>query len=120
MPYTTASTPARSVTCGARMNVRIPANRGITCASSGRYGGSVTARAYSFGVLWSGAPYEYSRGASGLVFAAGACPLDEDGVVVEPGDLEAQAERAARNLLAAFAEADVAPEIGRASCRERV
>ena len=61
-------------------------------------------------MLWSGAPYEYSRGASGLVFAAGACPLDENGVVVEPGDLEAQAERAARNLLAAFAEADVAPD----------
>src|ERR1700730_807907 len=29
------------------MNVRIPANRGITCASSGLYGGPATARAYS-------------------------------------------------------------------------
>src|SRR6266542_2412072 len=47
MPWTTASTPARSVTCGARIKVRIPAKRGITCASSGRYGGPATARAYS-------------------------------------------------------------------------
>jgi hypothetical protein len=30
------------VTCGARMNVRIPAKRGITWASSGLYGGSAT------------------------------------------------------------------------------
>src|SRR3979411_2707695 len=29
------------------MNVRIPANRGITCASSGLYGGPATARCYS-------------------------------------------------------------------------
>src|SRR5919201_1355427 len=55
--------------------------------------------------LWGGAPYEYSRSANGLVFAAGACPLDEDGAVVAPGNLEAQTERAAANLLAAFAEA---------------
>lgn len=27
-PTAAASTPARSVTCGSRMNVRIPANRG--------------------------------------------------------------------------------------------
>jgi enamine deaminase RidA (YjgF/YER057c/UK114 family) len=48
--------------------------------------------------LWSGAPYEYSAAAGGFVFAAGACPLDEDGRVVAPGDLEAQAERAVENL----------------------
>jgi enamine deaminase RidA (YjgF/YER057c/UK114 family) len=54
--------------------------------------------------LWQGAPYEYSRSANGLVFTAGACPLDDDGVVVAPGDLEAQADRAAANLLAALAE----------------
>src|SRR5665213_260946 len=42
----TASTPARSVTCGARMYVRIPAKRGMTCASSGRYGGCGTERIY--------------------------------------------------------------------------
>ena len=41
-----ASTPVRSITCGARMNVRIPAKRGMTCASSGLYGGPATLRAY--------------------------------------------------------------------------
>jgi len=55
--------------------------------------------------LWNGAPYEYSRIGSGLVFAAGACPLDEDGTVVGPGDREAQAARTVENLLAALAEA---------------
>jgi enamine deaminase RidA (YjgF/YER057c/UK114 family) len=55
--------------------------------------------------LWSGAPYEYTRAANGLVFAAGACPLDEDGKVVAPGDREAQAARAVENLLVALAEA---------------
>jgi hypothetical protein len=28
--------------------------------------------------LWSGAPYEYSRIANSLVFAAGACPLADE------------------------------------------
>jgi enamine deaminase RidA (YjgF/YER057c/UK114 family) len=55
--------------------------------------------------LWGGAPYEYSRVAEGLVFAAGACPLDGDGNVVSPGNLEAQAACAADNLLAALAQA---------------
>jgi enamine deaminase RidA (YjgF/YER057c/UK114 family) len=55
--------------------------------------------------LWRRAPYEYSRSAGGLVFAAGACPLDEEGNVVAPGDREAQAGRAVDNLLAALAEA---------------
>src|SRR5438270_9225672 len=36
MPIAAASTPARSVVCGSRMNVRTPAKRGITFASSGR------------------------------------------------------------------------------------
>jgi enamine deaminase RidA (YjgF/YER057c/UK114 family) len=57
--------------------------------------------------LWSGAPYEYSRSADGLVFTAGACPLDENGDVVAPGDLAGQAEQAAANLLAALAAAGV-------------
>jgi enamine deaminase RidA (YjgF/YER057c/UK114 family) len=60
--------------------------------------------------LWQEAPYEYSRSANGLVFAAGACPLDEDGVVVAPGDREAQAARATDNLLAAFRDAGVPAE----------
>jgi enamine deaminase RidA (YjgF/YER057c/UK114 family) len=60
--------------------------------------------------LWSGAPYEYSRSADGLVFTAGACPLDEDGEVVAPGDLALQAERTADNLFAALAEAGTSAE----------
>ncbi len=53
--------------------------------------------------LWQGAPYEYARGAAGLVFTAGACPLDATGAVVAPGDYDAQAEQAVRNLLASLA-----------------
>ena len=44
--------------------------------------------------LWRGAPYEYSRSAEGLVFCAGACPLDAVGNVVGPGDFEDVAELA--------------------------
>jgi enamine deaminase RidA (YjgF/YER057c/UK114 family) len=57
--------------------------------------------------LWTGAPYEYSRSAEGLVFTAGACPLDANGDVVAPGDLVGQAEQTAENLLAALADAGV-------------
>ena len=53
--------------------------------------------------LWSGAPYEYTAVAGDFVFAAGACPLDEKGRVVSPGDLEAQAKRAVENLGEALA-----------------
>jgi len=34
--------------------------------------------------LWEGAPYDDSRSADGLVFTAGACPLDETGALVAP------------------------------------
>jgi enamine deaminase RidA (YjgF/YER057c/UK114 family) len=60
--------------------------------------------------LYPGTPYEYSASANGLVFTAGACPLDENGRVAEPGDLEAQAARTAENLLAALAAAGSGPE----------
>jgi enamine deaminase RidA (YjgF/YER057c/UK114 family) len=60
--------------------------------------------------LYPGTPYEYTSSADGLVFTAGACPLDEEGLVVAPGDLEAQAERAAENLLEALALAGARPE----------
>jgi enamine deaminase RidA (YjgF/YER057c/UK114 family) len=60
--------------------------------------------------LYPGVPYEYTATANGLVFAAGACPLDAQGQTVAPGDLEAQARRAADNLLEALAEAGAAPE----------
>ena len=56
--------------------------------------------------LWRGVPYEYSRSSDGLVFLAGACPLDTDGNVVAPGDLAGQAERAVDNLLTALGEQD--------------
>jgi enamine deaminase RidA (YjgF/YER057c/UK114 family) len=57
--------------------------------------------------LWGGAPYEYTATADGFVYGAGACPLDEDGRVVAPGDLEAQAERAIENLREALAHEGV-------------
>jgi enamine deaminase RidA (YjgF/YER057c/UK114 family) len=57
--------------------------------------------------LWPGAPYEYSRSADGLVFAAGACPLDGEGNVVAPGDLGAQTTAAVDNLVTALADAGV-------------
>jgi enamine deaminase RidA (YjgF/YER057c/UK114 family) len=60
--------------------------------------------------LYPGAPYEYGRGASGLVFTAGACPLDAEGRTVSPGDREAQAERCVDNLLAALAEQGASAE----------
>jgi len=60
--------------------------------------------------LWRSVPYEYSRIGNGLVFTAGACPLDADGNVVAPGDRETQAAAAADNLLAALAEAGADPE----------
>ena len=44
-------------------------------------------------------PYAYAAvAAGGTVYAAGACPLDEAGDVVAPGDVAAQAERVMRNL----------------------
>lgn len=55
--------------------------------------------------LYTGAPYEYASTAGPLVFTAGACPLDAEGVVVAPGDFEAQAARAVENLRVALATA---------------
>jgi enamine deaminase RidA (YjgF/YER057c/UK114 family) len=44
-------------------------------------------------------PYAYAAVApGGSVYAAGACPLDEEGVVVSPGDVAGQAERVMQNL----------------------
>lgn len=43
---------------------------------------------------------------SRLVFAAGACPLDEAGDTVDAGDVRAQATQMMRNLRAAGADAD--------------
>jgi enamine deaminase RidA (YjgF/YER057c/UK114 family) len=51
--------------------------------------------------LFDGAPYEYAALAppgARLVFAAGACPLNDAGEVVGPGDYETQARAALENL----------------------
>ena len=50
-------------------------------------------------------PYAYAGvvGPGSLVFTAGACPLDEAGEVVAPGDVAAQAQRVMDNLAAALA-----------------
>ena len=56
--------------------------------------------------LAQNAPYAYAARAPGdLVFTAGACPLDESGEVVHPGDPAAQAEQVMRNLRDALAAA---------------
>jgi enamine deaminase RidA (YjgF/YER057c/UK114 family) len=57
--------------------------------------------------MWGGAPYAYASIAErgGLVFTAGACPLDQDGNIVGPGDVSAQAGQAITNLAAALAAA---------------
>jgi enamine deaminase RidA (YjgF/YER057c/UK114 family) len=60
--------------------------------------------------LFPGTPYDYTASADGLVFSAGACPLDQEGRVVAPGDLEGQAARTAENLLEALAAAGAPPE----------
>lgn len=56
--------------------------------------------------LFPGAPYAYAATTpdAGLVFTAGACPLDEHGTVVAPGDIAAQTRRALANLRAALAD----------------
>jgi len=55
--------------------------------------------------LFPGAPYEYTAVApegARLVFAAGACPLEDTGAVVAPGDFEGQARAALENLRTAL------------------
>jgi enamine deaminase RidA (YjgF/YER057c/UK114 family) len=61
--------------------------------------------------LFAGAPYDYAAVApqGGLVFTAGACPLDGDGRIVAPGDCAAQARQALANLFAALAAAGSGP-----------
>jgi enamine deaminase RidA (YjgF/YER057c/UK114 family) len=47
-------------------------------------------------------PYAYAALARGLVFTAGACPLDEAGDVVHTGDVAAQAAVVMDNLVTAL------------------
>jgi enamine deaminase RidA (YjgF/YER057c/UK114 family) len=57
--------------------------------------------------LYGGVPYAYATvGKPGtVVFTAGACPLDENGSVVGPGDLGLQARQVLANLTEALAAA---------------
>jgi enamine deaminase RidA (YjgF/YER057c/UK114 family) len=57
--------------------------------------------------LYPGAPYAYAAiaPAGGLIFTAGACPIDADGDVTAPGDHVAQARHAMANLVTALAAA---------------
>jgi len=57
--------------------------------------------------LHADVPYAYATvvPAGSLVLAAGACPIDEHGVVVEPGDIPAQARRVMANLTTVLTEA---------------
>lgn len=50
--------------------------------------------------LYPGVPYAYAAAApgTGLIFTAGACPLDEQGHVVAPGDIAGQMRQALGNL----------------------
>ncbi|MCB0896199.1 MAG: RidA family protein [Nocardioidaceae bacterium] len=50
-------------------------------------------------------PYAYAAvvGPGSLVFTAGACPLDDHGAVVAPGDVAGQAQRVMANLVTALA-----------------
>jgi enamine deaminase RidA (YjgF/YER057c/UK114 family) len=54
--------------------------------------------------LFPGVPYAYAAvaGPAGLVFTAGACPLDEHGQVTAPGNVAAQARQAVANLRTAL------------------
>jgi enamine deaminase RidA (YjgF/YER057c/UK114 family) len=56
--------------------------------------------------LFKGVPYAYASVAprGSLIFTAGACPLDDQGKVVGPGDVQAQASLAVANLATALAE----------------
>jgi enamine deaminase RidA (YjgF/YER057c/UK114 family) len=60
--------------------------------------------------LFPGAPYAYAAKAvqPDLIFTAGACPLDEQGEVVAPGDVRAQMRQALSNLQAVLQESGAA------------
>jgi len=56
--------------------------------------------------LFPGVPYAYAAtvGQAGLIFTAGACPLDEKGQVTAPGDIGAQTRQTLENLRIALEE----------------
>jgi enamine deaminase RidA (YjgF/YER057c/UK114 family) len=70
----------------------------------------MTLRLVRSDTLFKDAPYAYASVAprGSLIFTAGACPLDDQGKVVGPGDVQAQASLAVANLATALAEAGAA------------
>jgi enamine deaminase RidA (YjgF/YER057c/UK114 family) len=60
--------------------------------------------------LFSGVPYAYAATAPeiGLIVTAGACPLDDQGRVVAPGDIAAQMRQALDNLRITLEESGAA------------
>lgn len=61
------------------------------------------------------APYAYAAtapAASRLVFLAGACPLNDDGLIEHPGDYAAQAARCVETMLGALDAAGCTLEDG--------
>jgi enamine deaminase RidA (YjgF/YER057c/UK114 family) len=62
--------------------------------------------------LYQDAPYAYASIApsASLVFVAGACPLDEAGKTVAPGDLDAQTKQAVHNLFTTLEASGSSPE----------
>jgi enamine deaminase RidA (YjgF/YER057c/UK114 family) len=60
--------------------------------------------------LFEGVPYSYVAVApdGGTVFTAGACPIDAEGRVPEPGDIPAQTRRTLDNLAVALEAAGCA------------
>jgi enamine deaminase RidA (YjgF/YER057c/UK114 family) len=60
--------------------------------------------------LFSGIPYAYAATAPeiGLIVTAGACPLDDQGHVVAPGDIATQMRQALENLRIALEESGAA------------
>jgi enamine deaminase RidA (YjgF/YER057c/UK114 family) len=62
--------------------------------------------------LYAGVDYAYAARASGgdLIFTAGACPLDEQGTVADPGDPIAQTRLALANLRIALEDSGAAIE----------
>jgi enamine deaminase RidA (YjgF/YER057c/UK114 family) len=55
--------------------------------------------------LTDAVPYAYAARVEELVWTAGACPLDDHGRVVSPGDVAGQAGRVVATLTAALAAA---------------
>jgi len=59
------------------------------------------------GDLYGGAPYAYAAVAppGSLIFTAGACPINAEGVVTAPGEYAVQAGQTVANLITALAAA---------------